>query len=224
MWNVECGIWNCKSRGHFPSNPNYLEECFTTLDVNVSKGSDKCSDRDFTGLILLSEHRFKSESSWYSTMWNMKLQEWRTSSMQPISFGEVFYNIGCGCLKGSDKCSYSDFTGLILLSEHRLKSELSWCSTMWNMTLKKGKTSSKQSQSFGEMFYNIGQRLHWLNFFCPNIDSNLNHHGILQCGIWNCKSGGHLPSNPNHLEKCFTTLDMDVSKVRTNVQTAISLA
>ncbi len=51
----------------------------------------------------------------------MKLQEGKTSSKQSQSFGEVFYNIGCGCLKGSDKCS--DITGLILLSEHRFKFE-----------------------------------------------------------------------------------------------------
>ena len=53
------------------------------------------------------------------------------------------------------------------------------------------------------MSQRFGQRFHWLNFFVRY--SNLNHHDILQCGIWNCKSGGHLPSNPNHLKKCFTT-------------------
>ncbi len=64
-------------------------------------------------------------------MWNMKLQEWRTSSKQSQSFAEVFYNIGRGYLKGSDKCSDSDFTGLIFLSKHLFKSEQSflsfWC-------------------------------------------------------------------------------------------------
>ncbi len=58
------------------------------------------------------------------------------------------------------------------------------------------------SQRFGQMF---GQRFHWLNFIVRTFIQ-----------IWTIMIFYNV--------ECFTSLDVDVSKVRTNVRTAILLA